>query len=119
MGFTLHFYIVFGTNLLTGGPAQIDVFLPISVFRRKGILDGVKTERNQLEKLFLERKPPDGVGPHVKEGMRCSRGWGRPPRRAPCLVASSMLPWLAHQVPGIASVPKITLPKVSFRLDFV
>ena len=36
MGFTLHFYITFGTNLLTGGPARITVFLPISVFRRKG-----------------------------------------------------------------------------------
>ena len=23
MGFTLHFYIIFGTNLLTGGPARI------------------------------------------------------------------------------------------------
>ena len=26
MGFTLHFYIIFGTNLLTGGPTQIAVF---------------------------------------------------------------------------------------------
>ena len=26
MGFTLHFYIIFGTNLLTGGPARIVVF---------------------------------------------------------------------------------------------
>ena len=36
MGFTLHFYIIFGTNRLTGGPARIAVFLPISVFRKKG-----------------------------------------------------------------------------------
>ena len=35
MGFTLHFYIIFGTNLLIGGPARIAVFLPISVFQRK------------------------------------------------------------------------------------
>ena len=35
MGFTLHFYIIFGTNLLTGGPTRIAVFLPISVFREK------------------------------------------------------------------------------------
>ena len=35
MGFTLHFYIIFGTNLLTGGPARIAIFLPISVFQRK------------------------------------------------------------------------------------
>ena len=35
MGFNLHFYIIFGTNLLTGGPTRIAVFLPISVFRKK------------------------------------------------------------------------------------
>ena len=35
MGFTLHFYIIFGTNLLTQGPVQIVVFLPISVFIEK------------------------------------------------------------------------------------
>ena len=35
MGLFIHFYIIFGTNLLTGGPAQIDVFLPILEFRRK------------------------------------------------------------------------------------
>ena len=29
LGFTLHFYIIFGTNLLTGGLARIAVFLPI------------------------------------------------------------------------------------------
>ena len=74
LGFIIHFYIIFETNLLTGGPAQNCCFLPISVFRGKGISDGVKTERNQLEKLFLEGKPPDGLGPHVKEGTRCSRG---------------------------------------------
>ena len=44
MGFILHIYIIFGTNLLTGGPARIAVFLPILVFRRKGISNGVQTE---------------------------------------------------------------------------
>ena len=45
MGFIIHFYIIFGTNLLTQGPVQIVVFfLPISVFRRKGISNGVQTE---------------------------------------------------------------------------
>ena len=34
MGFIMH-YIIFGTNLLTEGPVQIVVFLPISVFRKK------------------------------------------------------------------------------------
>ena len=79
MVFIIHFYIIFGTNLLTGGPAQICCFMPISVFRGKGISDGVKTERNQLEKLFLEGKPPDGLEVHVREEGRCPRGWGRAP----------------------------------------
>ena len=79
MGFIIHFYIIFGTNLLTGGPAQICCFMPISVFRRKGISDEVKTEQNQLEKLFLEGKLPDGLGPHVRSQGRCSRGWGARP----------------------------------------
>ena len=76
MGFIIHFYIIFGTNLLTGGPTQICCFMPISVFLGKGISNEVKTERNQLEKLFLEGKPPDGLGVHVRRYGRCSRGWG-------------------------------------------
>ena len=60
MGFTLHFYIIFGTNLLTGGPTQIAVFLPISVFRRKGISNGIQTEWNLRERDFRnERDPKD------------------------------------------------------------
>ena len=33
--FIIHFYIIFGTNLLTGGPAQNCCFLPISEFAEK------------------------------------------------------------------------------------
>ena len=35
LGFIIHFYIIFGTNLLTGGPAQNCCFLPILGFWRK------------------------------------------------------------------------------------
>ena len=35
MGFTMHFYIIFGTNLLTGGPAHIDVFCLFQCFAEK------------------------------------------------------------------------------------
>ena len=83
MGFTMHFYIIFGTNLLTQSPVPVSVFSLVSVFRRKGISDGVKTERNQLEKLFLEGKPLDGLGVHVGRYGRCSRGWGAPPWACP------------------------------------
>ena len=88
------FILFFGINLLTGGPAQIAVFLPISVFRRKGISNGVEMERNQLEKLFLEGNPPNGLGPHVRRYERCSRGWGAPlpPGRAPLPCGAPVAP---------------------------
>ena len=79
LGFIIHFYIIFGTNLLTGGPAQICCFMPISVFRGKGISDGVKTERNQLEKLILEGNQSNGLGVHVRGFPGCPRGWGARP----------------------------------------
>ena len=50
MGFILHIHIIFGINLLTGGRARIVVLLPVSVFRRKGISNGVQTERNLQER---------------------------------------------------------------------
>ena len=35
MGFILYIYIIFGTNLLTGGQPILLFFLPISVFEEK------------------------------------------------------------------------------------
>ena len=35
MGFIIHFYIIFGTNLLTEGPAQIPVFCLFQCFAEK------------------------------------------------------------------------------------
>ena len=56
MGFIMHFYIIFGTNLLTEGPMQIAVFLPILVFRGKGISNGIQTEWNLREDLFWNKR---------------------------------------------------------------
>ena len=61
MGLFIHIYIIFGTNLLTGGPAQIAVFLPISVFRRKKISNGVQTEWNLWERDFRNKRDPEDL----------------------------------------------------------
>ena len=61
MSLFIHFYIIFETNLLTGGPAQIVVFLPISVFRRKGISNGVQTEWNLRERDFWKKRDPEDL----------------------------------------------------------
>ena len=58
MGYIIHFYITFGTDLLTGGPAHIAVLLPVSVFRRKWISNGVQTEWNLRQRDFLEEYDP-------------------------------------------------------------
>ena len=70
MGFILHFYIIFGTNLLTQGPVQIAIFLPISVFRKKGISNGMKPLRGS----FLEQTQSRRLGVDVKQAMRKPRG---------------------------------------------
>ena len=58
MSFTLHFYIIFGTNLLTGGPPRIAVFLPISVFPIKGKSNGIQMEWNLHEDIFWNKRNP-------------------------------------------------------------
>ena len=52
MGFTMHFYIIFGTNLLTQSPVPVSIFLLVSVFHRKGISNGVQTEWNLRKSYF-------------------------------------------------------------------
>ena len=76
MGFILHIYIIFGTNLLTGGPTRIAVFLPISVFRRKGISNGVQTEWNLRERDFLTERDPGDLVPTPRSARGGHEGGG-------------------------------------------
>ena len=85
MGFILHIYIIFGTNLLTGGPARIAVFLPFLVFRRKGISNGVQTEWNLREHYFLTKSDPE----ILECKSRSLRGPHKIRGHAPCLVGPS------------------------------
>ena len=56
MGFILHFYIIFGTNLLIGGQPKLLFFCLL--FRRKGISNGVQMEWNLRERDFLNKRDP-------------------------------------------------------------
>ena len=85
MVFNMLFYIISGTNLLTGGPVPIFVFLPILEFRRKGIPNGVQTEWNFCDDLSWTRRLGDEVG----DAMRQPRGW----RARPYLVGPSWVSW--------------------------
>ena len=52
MGFTLHFYIIFGTNLLTGGPARIAVFCLFQCFEGKEYQTESKRNETFMSDLF-------------------------------------------------------------------
>ena len=87
MGFIIHFYITFRTNLLIGGPTHIVVLLPISVFRRKGISNGVQTEWHLRERDFWNERDPEDLECKSRNNWGSHEGGGRPPiGHAPCLV---------------------------------
>ena len=89
----LYFIILyyFGTNLLTQGLVQIAVFLPISVFRRKGISNGNQMEWNLWERdIWNKREPKDleWTSRNEREGHEVGRR-ACTPGRAPTLVGPS------------------------------
>ena len=74
MGFTLHFYIIFWTNLLTGGPTQIAVFFAYFSASQKR---NIKRSPNGIKpsgELFLEQTLSIGLGVDVKKEVRRPRG---------------------------------------------
>ena len=75
MGFTLHFYIIFGTNLLTGGPARIAVFFAYFSISRKRNIKRSPNGRKPSGTWFLERTKSRGLGVQVKKLPRWPRGW--------------------------------------------
>ena len=74
MGFIIHFYTIFLTNLLTGGPVQIVVFFAyFSVSLKRNIKrnpNGMKPSRGS----FLEQTQSRRLGVDVKEATRRPQG---------------------------------------------
>ena len=101
LGFIIHFYIIFGTNLLTGGPAQNCCFFAYFRVSKKR---NIKRSPNRMEPLgtsFSQRTRPGRLPPYVKKEKRRSRGWGgAPPRARPLphgpLVAEPMYSFLLY-----------------------
>ena len=91
MGFILHFYIIFGTNLLTGGPARIAVFFAyFSISKKRNIKrspngmkpSGVIVLENEIQRTWSASQEA------IEEATRVE---GAPPPigRAPYLVGPS------------------------------
>ena len=83
MGFIFHFYIIFGTNLLTVGPTQNCCFLPFSVFRRNRISNGVQTDWNLRDRDFLTERDPGDLDPTPRSFRGGHEGGGRAPLGTP------------------------------------
>ena len=84
MGFNMLFYIIFGTNLLTGGPVPVSVFFAyFRVSQKRNIKrnpNGMKPSRGS----FLEQTQSRRLGVEVKEAARKPRGRrARPHPRRP------------------------------------
>ena len=74
MGFILHFYIIFGTNLLTQGPVQIVFFAYFSVSQKRNIKQNPIGMKPSGE-LFLEQTWSRGLGVDIKQSTM--QPWGR------------------------------------------
>ena len=92
LGFIIHFYIMFGTNLLTGGQPRIAVFAYFRVSKKRNIKwspNGMKPSGT----WFSQRTRPRRLGPYVKTQKRRPRGRGRayPPSAPSTLVGPTLL----------------------------
>ena len=78
LGFMIHFYIIFGTNLLIGGPTQICCFMPISMFRGKGISDGAKRNEINWRSYFWKETHLMDLDPTSEDTGGAHEGGGAP-----------------------------------------
>ena len=93
MGFTIYFYIIFGTNR-TGGPAQIVVFFLFQCFVEKEYQTESKLNETFRRVIFGTEAIHETWSRHqgsFKEATRV-QGAPYPPRRAPTLVGPSWIP---------------------------
>ena len=93
LGFIIHFYNIFGTNLLTGGPARNCCF---SAYIRVSQKKNIKRSPNGMKPSgtwFSERTWSRGLRPYVKKATRKPRGRGRayPPGAPSTLVGPLLL----------------------------
>ena len=97
LGFIIHFYIIFGTNLLTGGLAQNCCFFAyFRVSQKKNIKRSPKGMKPSGT-WFSERTWSRGLGPYVKKATRKPRGRGRAYPRPPGAPSTLVGPTLLHR----------------------
>ena len=106
LGFIFHFYIIFGTNLLTGGPVQIAVFCLFQCFAEKEYqmeskwnetFGNVILSTNMIQETWSGRQ--ETTEEATRQGVRLPP-WARPaPSWAPCCSTDVLLPPIYTYVP--------------------
>ena len=107
MGFIIHFYIIFGTNLLTQGPMKIAVFFAYFNVSQKRNIKRSPNGMKPSGELFLEQMQPRRLGVDVKEATRRPRGrvarpggpGAPPPSWAPRSSTDLLLPLIYVHIP--------------------
>ena len=107
LGFIIHFYIIFGTNLLIGGPAQNAVFFSYFRVSKKRNIKRSPNGMKPSGTWFLERTRSRRLGPYVKQPTGRPRGRGArlppqarpPPLWAPYCSTDVLLPPIYTYVP--------------------
>ena len=77
MGFILHIYIIFGTNLLTGGPARIAVFFAYFSISKKRNIKQSPNGMNLREHDFWNERDPEDLECKSRSSRGSHEGGGR------------------------------------------
>ena len=77
MGFILHIYIIFGTNLLTGGPARIAVFCLFQCFEEKECQTESKRNETFESMIFWNERDPEDLECKPRSSRGGHEGGGR------------------------------------------
>ena len=105
MGFIIHFYIIFWTNLLTGGPSQI-VFFLFQCFaekeyqtesKRNETFGNVIFGTNVIQRTWSLRKAINEES--TRQGARLPPQARPPPSWGPCCSTDVLLPPIYTDVP--------------------
>ena len=82
MGFILHIYIIFGTTLLTGGPARIAVFCLFQYFEEKEYQTESKRNETFGSVIFGTNVIQRTWSASQEAAEAATRGRARPPYKA-------------------------------------
>ena len=115
MGFTIHFYITFGTNLLTGGPAQNCCFFAFFSISKKRNIKRSSNGMKPLGAIFLEQTQSRRLEVEAKKETRRPRG--RRARPHPRGQPGTLLVQLRYSMGFFWSKNKLS--EVSGQLDSV